>query len=111
VVLAESQGKKAAFLQEVVRTLGLNAKVHAQRAEQLQLRFDCVSLRAVDRMESAVRAASLLVAPGGFLALMTTQAETAGLTVAAGAGFEWAPAISLAGSSERLVVIGRSTVG
>jgi len=54
VTLAESQGKKAAFLQEVVRVLGLSAKVHPQRAELLGGLFDCVTLRAVDRMDEAV---------------------------------------------------------
>ena len=36
VTLAESQGKKAAFLQEAVRVLGFPAKVHAGRAEAIQ---------------------------------------------------------------------------
>ncbi len=35
VTLAESQLKKAAFLQEAVRVLGISAKVHADRAETL----------------------------------------------------------------------------
>ena len=63
VTLAESQGKKAAFLQEAVRVLGLAAKVHAGRAETAATRFDCVVLRAVDRMELAVQVASGLVGP------------------------------------------------
>jgi 16S rRNA (guanine527-N7)-methyltransferase len=75
VTLAESQGKKAAFLQEAVRTLGISAKVHSARAELLQVRFDCVTLRAVDKMSEAVQAASQLVIPGGWLALMTTEAD------------------------------------
>ena len=44
VTLAESQGKKAAFLQEAVRVLGSQAKVHAGRAELLTTQFDCVTL-------------------------------------------------------------------
>ena len=39
VTLAESQGKKAAFLQEAVRVLGIGAKVHAGRAEALAHRL------------------------------------------------------------------------
>ena len=65
VTLAESQGKKAAFLQEAVRVLGISAHVHTGRAETLMTQFDCVTLRAVDRMRQAVRAAAGLVAPGG----------------------------------------------
>ena len=37
VTLAESQGKKAAFLMEAVRTLGISVTVYAQRAETLAL--------------------------------------------------------------------------
>src|ERR1017187_11031941 len=33
VTLTESQGKKAAFLSEAVRTLGISAQVHSGRAE------------------------------------------------------------------------------
>src|ERR1019366_3159291 len=64
VTLAESQGKKAAFLQEAIRVLGISAKVHSGRAETLGVQFDCVTLRAVDKMELAVQAASKLVRPG-----------------------------------------------
>ena len=48
VTLAESQGKKAAFLQEVVRSLQLSASVHHGRADAVRAEFDCVTLRAVD---------------------------------------------------------------
>ena len=65
VTLAESQGKKAAFLQEAVRMLGISAKVFAGRAETLTGRFDCVTLRAEDKMADAVRTAAKLVTEGG----------------------------------------------
>jgi len=81
VTLAESQGKKAAFLREVVRTLRISAKVHSARAELLQRQFDCVTLRAVDKMPEAVQAASGLVAPHGWLAVMTTESALDGLRV------------------------------
>src|ERR1035438_9097856 len=86
VTLAESQGKKAAFLQEAIRVLGISAKVHAQRAELLGTRFDCVTLRAVDRMPEAVEAAARLVAAGGWLALMTTRGEVVARQAVGGAG-------------------------
>ena len=75
VTLAESQGKKAVFLREAVRTLGVRAGVHAGRAEMLQQAFDCVVMRAVDHMEAAVPAAVGLVRPGGWLGVMTTSDE------------------------------------
>jgi 16S rRNA (guanine527-N7)-methyltransferase len=106
VTLAESQGKKAAFLQEAVRTLGITAKVHAGRAEALDAVFDCVVLRAVDRMLKAVAAAVPLVAPAGWLALMTTEAELPRLQDAAGAEFRWAEPMRLPGSESRLLALG-----
>ena len=105
VTLAESQGKKAAFLQEAVRTLGISADVHSARAETLRTQFDCVTLRAVDRMPRAVEAASALVAPGGWLALMTTGAELATLKVAAGPGWSWPRMLPLPGSAGRLLAL------
>ena len=61
VTLAESQNKKATFLREVVRTLGLkNVEVWASRAESLPAtrQFDTVTLRAVDNMPAALAAAA-----------------------------------------------------
>ena len=89
VTLAESQGKKAAFLQEAVRVLGIGAKVHAGRAEALRTVFDCVVLRAVDKMPMAVAAAARLAGPNGWLVLMTTENQLDGLKAAAGAEFAW----------------------
>jgi len=59
VTLAESQNKKASFLREAVRTLGLNTEVWANRAELLPAArvFHTVTLRAVDNMAAAVAAA------------------------------------------------------
>lgn len=107
VTLAESQGKKAAFLQEVVRTLGLSARVHSGRAESLARSFDCVTLRAVDRMEAAVWAAATLVSPGGWMALMTTREDVPGLAKAAGEGFAWEAELGLPGSERGILARGR----
>jgi 16S rRNA (guanine527-N7)-methyltransferase len=111
VTLAESQTKRAAFLQEAVRTLGLTAKVYAGRAETLNTTFDCVTMRAVDRMESAVSAASHLVSPDGCLVVMTTGAAVAAVQAAAGDEFAWRPAVTLLGSEDRLIAIGFRTAG
>ncbi len=108
VTLAESQGKKAAFLQEAVRTLGLTAKVHAGRAEGLRQKFDCVTLRAVDGMEQAVRVAAGLVRPRGWLASMTTWAELSTVKAAAGTGLIWQEPVALPGSAEQILAIASS---
>ena len=110
VTLAESQGKKAAFLQEAIRLLGLQARVHAGRAETLSQQFDCVTLRAVDRMTEAVHAAANLVVPGGCLAPMTTSAELASVQAAAGPGFTWQSCIPLPGGSDRVLALARRTL-
>ncbi|HZC98189.1 MAG TPA: RsmG family class I SAM-dependent methyltransferase, partial [Bradyrhizobium sp.] len=75
VVLAESQRKKAAFLQEVTRTLGLNTSVHAGRAETLPpASFDTVWMRAVEKSASMLPVAASLVAENGALCLFGTGA-------------------------------------
>jgi 16S rRNA (guanine527-N7)-methyltransferase len=59
VTVAESQNKKATFLREVVRTLGLQVEVWASRVEEIPpaRQFDTVALRAVDNMTVALAAA------------------------------------------------------
>ncbi len=107
VTLAESQAKKAAFLREALRTLGIEAVVHGGRAESLKTTFDCVVLRAVDRMRDAVAAGAALVAPHGWLMLMTTGAEVPSLRAAAKHGFHWGQSIRLAGSEDRMIALGQ----
>ncbi len=107
VTLAESQGKKAAFLQEAVRVTGVSAKVHSGRAETLRTCFNCVSLRAVDRMELAVQAASQLVCPGGWLVLMTTIGDVQKLESVAGTDFHWSGGVDLPGGQDRVLALGQ----
>ena len=106
VTLAESTNKKAAFLQEAIRVLDLTAKVHSERAELLPAQFDCVTLRAVDRMELAVQAAAKLVRPGGWLALMTTRTDLSRLQAAAESSFSWTKVVPLPDGEDRLLALG-----
>jgi 16S rRNA (guanine527-N7)-methyltransferase len=110
VTLAESQGKKAAFLREAVRVLGISATVHSGRAEDLHAVFDCVTLRAVDKMERAVQSAAQLVRPGGWLALMTTTAALPALKASAGATFSWSTVPLFPGSDDRLLALGKRAI-
>ena len=110
VHLVERNAKKAAFLREAVRVLGLVVSVHDARAETLDAGFICVTMRAVDRMSEAVSVAAGLVAERGWLALMTTLGDQEGLKRAAGAGFEWAEAVKLPGGSERILALGRRSM-
>jgi 16S rRNA (guanine527-N7)-methyltransferase len=109
VTLAESQGKKAAFLTEAVRVLGISAEVYAGRAETLNRQFECVVLRAVDKMAEAVTAAAGLVVEGGWLGLMTTSNDLPKLIQSAGAGFSWGVHHLLPGSVDRVFALGRRT--
>jgi len=106
VTLAESQSKKAAFLHEAVRVLGIDASVFSKRAEQLDQQFDCVTLRAVDRMEDAVAAALRLVRSGGWLAVLTTQGQLSFVQESAGSAFRWLEPLPLPRSEQRLLALG-----
>jgi len=72
VTLAESQGKKASFLREAVRTLGLRAEVWAKRVEEMppNRRFHCITLRAVDNMAAALDSVPTRLLPAGILAVL-----------------------------------------
>ena len=96
--------------QEAVRVLGVAATVHSGRAEVLRNVFDCITMRAVDKMERAVQAAELLLRPGCWLALMTTSKELDALKAAAGAEFAWAPLILLPGGEDRLLALGERKI-
>jgi 16S rRNA (guanine527-N7)-methyltransferase len=105
VTLSESQGKKAAFLQEAIRVLAVPASVHPGRAELLDSKFDCVTLRAVDRMPDAVRVAASRIAADGWLALMTSKGDLERLEFAAGGGFEWRSEIPLPVAESRVLAL------
>ncbi len=111
VTLAESQNKKAAFLREAVRVLGLNTTIHAARAETLPSLYDCVILRAVDKMDVAVKSAAGLVRPAGYLALMTTHDRLPALQNAVGQAFTWRPSQPLRGTREAVLALAQSHPG
>jgi 16S rRNA (guanine527-N7)-methyltransferase len=84
VTLAESQNKKASFLREAVRTLGLSTEVWADRVENMPIDrlFDVVALRAVDNPAVALQLARERLAPGGLIAHLTSGSSDSGTTVA-----------------------------
>jgi 16S rRNA (guanine527-N7)-methyltransferase len=112
VTLAESQNKKAAFLREAVRTLFSdpvpNTKVHSGRAEDLKQKFDCITLRAVDKMESAIPAAIHLLAPTGCLAILTTTEDTPQIQTYAD-GIVWQLPQPLLLGANRVLLLGHKT--
>lgn len=73
VTLVESSGKKARFLREVVRTLGLgNIRVAQSRIEALDQRgaFDAITARALATLPLIVELGGPLLRPGGRLLAM-----------------------------------------
>jgi 16S rRNA (guanine527-N7)-methyltransferase len=73
VALAESQNKKATFLREAIRTLGLPTEVWAARAETMPAtrQFETIALRAVDNMPEALAIAA--ARSSRQIALLATQ--------------------------------------
>jgi len=73
VTLVESNGKKARFLREAVRTLGLgNARVAESRAEALDepAAYDALTARALDVLAGIIGVGGHLLKPGGRLLAM-----------------------------------------
>ena len=85
VTLVESNGKKARFLREAVRTLGLaNARVAESRAEALDEpgAYDAITARALDTLAGIIEVGGHLLKPGGKLLAMKgvrPEEEIAGL--------------------------------
>jgi len=79
VELCESVKKKARFLSDCVKTLGLETGVTALRAEELALQApgsaDCVVARAVSALASLVELASPLLKMGGRLIALKGDPE------------------------------------
>ena len=106
LTLLESQQKKAAFLRELVRALGLReVEVFAGRAEDFPGRAALVTLRAVERFEAVLPVAARLVEPAGRFALLigSAQAERARRLLP---GFAWESPAALPRSQQRILLIG-----
>lgn len=79
LTLIESNQRKATFLREVIRALGLKSTVVlSERAESVSLRADLVTFRAVERFERILPAAFGLVEPGGRIALLIGEMQVRG---------------------------------
>jgi 16S rRNA (guanine527-N7)-methyltransferase len=108
VTLAEAQGKKAAFLKEVLRVLGLKGEVYDGRVEAMpeQLRFDAVAMRAVEKMALAVPVA-VGRAKRYLLLLTTEQSATAFREIAP--ELEWQRPVPLPNTVQMILAIGQRT--
>jgi 16S rRNA (guanine527-N7)-methyltransferase len=110
VTLIESNGKKAAFLSEVISALGLgNARVFSQRAESYPAKADLVTMRAVEKFERALPVALDLVRDGGRLALMIGASQVARAKMLA-AQLRWQEAVAIPGGHSRVLAVGTKRV-
>jgi 16S rRNA (guanine527-N7)-methyltransferase len=110
VTLIESHGKKAVFLNEVVRKLVLsNVNIFSQRAENYPGMAELVTMRAVENFSRAAVLALKLVEPGGRLALMIGDAQR-GEAVYVGKNISWQEPIALPGGHSRILLIGTRPV-
>lgn len=105
VTLAEAHGKKAAFLREVVRTIGTKTEVYDGRVETMPpgRPFHAVSMRAVEKMESAVPIALRLV--DRYLVLLTTE-RSAPVFEEWAPELEWLDPVHLPNAEHTILAIG-----
>ena len=107
LTLIESNHKKAAFLREITRALRLtDVNIQNQRAEDLTGdRFDVVTLRAVERFETALPIAASLVAPAGRISLLIGASQR-GPAQASLPQFLWSEPVQIPSSSVRILLTG-----
>lgn len=111
VTLIESHQKKATFLREVIRTLELkNAIVHASRAENLKLKSQIVTMRAVEKFETVLPIAASFVEPTGKFALLIGASQISAATKTL-CDFKWQDPVAVPESRERILLIGTSRQG
>ncbi len=109
-VLLEPNGKKAAFLGEVVRKLDLRDRVRISRSRLEdyragEARYDVITSRAVRVERSFLENCRNFLAEGGRLILWQSEEDFAELREIG--GWIWADAIRIPASDHRLVVWGR----
>ncbi|MHC9083493.1 16S rRNA (guanine(527)-N(7))-methyltransferase RsmG [Luteimonas sp. RIT-PG2_3] len=114
VTLVESNGKKARFLREAVRTLKLaNASVAESRAEALDRpgAFDAITARALATLGDIIAVGGHLPGPGGrLLAMKGVRPDDEIAALPAGWRLEALHALAVPGlgADRHLVVIGRA---
>ena len=108
MTLIESQQKKATFLREVVRSLGLRgAQVFAGRAEQWDKTADLVTLRAVEQFTRALPIAAKLVTKDGRLVLLIGASQVPLAQEVLGKNWEWGELVHIPQSGMRVVLAGQ----
>jgi 16S rRNA (guanine527-N7)-methyltransferase len=82
VQLVESDRRKAQFLREAARTTGAEVTMHATRIEELELRADVVTARALAPLPRLLELAAQVLGPGGLCLFLKGQSALDELTQA-----------------------------
>jgi 16S rRNA (guanine527-N7)-methyltransferase len=108
LTLIESNQKKATFLREAIRGMGLTeADVFAGRTDSFAgPKGDVVTLRAVERFESSLPEAARLVGHAGRLAILIGVAQLTHVRKLL-PGLQWTEPVTLPLSNNRVLIIGR----
>jgi 16S rRNA (guanine527-N7)-methyltransferase len=109
VMLIESNGKKFAFLNEVIRQLGLK-NVAAFRGRSADLhsseRFEIIAARAVGHFDELIGWAESKITPGGKLVLWLGDEDAA--KISRDPRFRWQSSVRIPQTDRRLILAGSS---
>jgi 16S rRNA (guanine527-N7)-methyltransferase len=114
VTLVESNGKKARFMREAIRTLGLgNAEVAESRIEALDRpgEFMAITARALATLPQILALGGHLLAPGGvLLAMKGVRPDDEIATLPSGWALREAHALTVPGldADRHLIIVGRT---
>lgn len=113
VVLIEASQKKAAFLAEVVRTLGLkNVSIERQRLENVDAslcKFDFITARALGQREHLLEWSVDSIDDTGNLVLWVGQDDAQ--DIACISGWDWRDVIRIPLSLKRVLLVGSPRTG
>jgi 16S rRNA (guanine527-N7)-methyltransferase len=107
ITLIEANSKKVAFLREVIRALTLiDINVFSGRGEDYTDALgDVVTLRAVEKFETALTTATQLTAPKARLALLIGESQCAKAKDLK-PSLQWSEAVPIPGSLNRVLLLG-----
>ena len=112
LTLIEAQNKKATFLGEVIRTLGIEgAEIYGGRAENWNQQAAIVTMRAVEKFERALQVTATLVANGGALCLFIGAGQTESAQRTLGHEWQFSLAVPIPNSDGRVVLMGKHVAG
>src|ERR1017187_4813148 len=108
LTLIESQNKKATFLREVIRTLGIDgAEVYCGRANAWRNTAAIVTIRAVEKFEDVLPVAASLVRQAGTLCLLIGASQTRSAQEVLGPQWQLETVIQIPDSVGRVALMGK----